>query len=189
MTTMPVYVALLRGVNVGGHNKVPMADLRTALDSAGFTRIRTYIQSGNVVFNSAAAKPQALAARVRTEISTTFGLDIATIVIDGAALAQVVSSTPYAAEPDPRRVHVFFLPSELDKASRARVDEISEVAKAKGSRDALTVMGMVMYLHTPDGFGTSDLAKALSTRGAGVHRSGTARSWSTVTALLEMCAT
>ena len=184
---MPTYVALLRGINVGGNNKIPMAELRTALGAAGFDRVRTYIQSGNVLFDSRKAKPETLAARVRAVISDTFGFDIATIVIDAAYLDSVVAATPYSAEPDPRRVHVIFLPSNLDAASRAKVYELQAASSAKGARDTITVDGPVMYLHTPDGFGTSELAKALSTRGAGIHRSGTARNWATVTTLKSMC--
>ena len=187
MTAMGAYVALLRGVNVGGHNKVSMATLRAALEAAGFDRVRTYIQSGNIVFDTRKARPEALAVRVRDVISDTFGLDIVTIVVDEAFLTDVVTCTPYPDEPDPRRVHVFFLPSEVDDAEHARLDELQRAATAKGAKDTVSVDGRVMYLHTPDGFGTSDLAKALSTRGAGVHRSGTARNWATVTTLLEMC--
>lgn len=187
MTGMPVYVALLRGVNVGGNNKVTMADLRTALEAAGFARVRTYIQSGNVVFDSRKDKPENLAARVRGVVSHTFGLDIATIVVDSAFLSKVVASTPYADEPDPRRVHAFFLPAQLDDAARARLDELQRASDAKGAHDSLTITGTVMYLHTPDGFGTSELAKAITTKGPGAHRAGTARNWATVTTLAEMC--
>lgn len=186
---MPTYVALLRGINVGGHNKIPMAQLRAALEGAGFDHVRTYIQSGNVIFEHRKSKPETLAARVRAVISDAFGLDIATIVLDADHLNSVVKATPYADEPDPRRVHVFFLPSELDAASRERVAELEAAAAAKGGHDSVTADGPVMYLHTPDGFGTSDLAKALGTRGAGVHRSGTARNWVTVTTLRDMCET
>jgi len=185
---MATYVALLRGINVGGNNKIPMAQLRTALEDAGFDGVRTYIQSGNVLFEHRKTKPETLAARVRAVISDAFGFDIATIVVDAAYLESVVKATPYADEPDPRRVHVFFLPSELDPPSRERIAELAAAAAAKGSHDSVTTDGPVMYLHTPDGFGTSDLAKALSTRGAGV-RSGTARNWATVTTLLDMCQT
>jgi len=184
---MACYVALLRGINVGGNNKIPMADLRRALEIDGFERVRTYIQSGNVIFDSRKATSEALVNRVRAVISSEFALDIATIVMDGAFLARVVARTPYPDEADPRRVHVFFLSSALDAASLTRLDELQAGVQAKGSNDTLTCDGAVMYLHTPDGFGTSDLAKALSTRGPGIHRSGTARNWATVTKLVEMC--
>ncbi len=183
---MPTYVALLRGVNVGGNNKIPMAQLRTALEAAGFANVRTYIQSGNVLFDSRKTKPEVLADRVRGVISDTFGFDISTIVVDSAYLASVIAATPYTDEADPRRVHVFFLPAELDAAALAKVAELQDASRAKGARDAMTVDGRVMYLHTPDGFGTSDLAKSLSTKGAGIHRAGTARNWATVTTLQSM---
>lgn len=183
---MPAYVALLRGVNLGGHNKVPMPQLRAALVAAGFDNVRTYIQSGNVVVEAPRTKPSALADRVHSVIVDTFGLDIPSVVVDAPTLALIVASSPYSDETDPRRVHVFFLPGPLDAASLNRVTHIQSVVLAKGSRDTVTIDSAVMYLHTPDGFGTSDLAKALSTRGPGGHRGGTARNWATVTALLEM---
>lgn len=184
--TMPGYIALLRGVNVGGSNKVAMAQLRGALEAAGFGNVRTYIQSGNIVLQAPRTKAEALSARIHSVILDVFGLDVPTVVVDAKTLTAIKASSPYSHEADPRRVHVFFLPAPLDAASRDRVAQIQSAVAAKGSRDAVTVDGAVMYLHTPDGFGVSELAKALSTRGPGGHRAGTARNWATVTTLLEM---
>ena len=77
---MTTYIALLRGVNVGGNNKVPMAVLRTALEADGFANVRTYIQSGNVLVDATRSSPSKIAGRVKAVIQDTFGLDIATIV-------------------------------------------------------------------------------------------------------------
>ena len=183
---MRTFVALLRGVNVGGNNKLPMADLRVALEDAGFGRVRTYIQSGNVVLEHRKASDEAVAAHVRSVVLSAFGLDIPTVVVTSQQLESIAAANPFSHEPDPKRVHVFFLPDELDAASRASVEGAQSAAAAKGSADTVTVRGRVMYLHTPDGFGVSDLAKSLSTRGAGAHRAGTARNWATVSALLAM---
>jgi len=183
---MPVFIALLRGVNVGGHNKVPMATLRQALEASGFERVRTYIQSGNVVLDAHTDDAAAVATRVREVIATSFGLDIATIAVASSDFADVVAANPYPGEADHRRVQAIFLPSPLDDESREQVRALQDAAAQRGARDTCTVEGAVMYLHTPDGFGTSELAKALSTKGRGIHRSGTARNWATVTALLAL---
>ena len=168
MHPVPTYVALLRGVNVGGHNKVPMATLRQALEASGLERVRTYIQSGNVVLDARMDDAAAVATHVREVIATSFGLDIATIAVASSAFAAVVAANPY--------------PDETEQ-----VRAVQDAATQKGTRDTCTVDGTVMYLHTPEGFGTSELAKALSTKGRGIHRSGTARNWATVTALLALC--
>lgn len=183
---MPTYVALLRGVNVGGHNKVPMATLRQALEASGLERVRTYIQSGNVVLDAHTDDAAAVATLVREVIATSFGLDIATITVASSDFADIVAANPYPDEADHRRLHAIFLPSPLDDASREQVRALQDAATQKGTRDTCRVDGSVMYLHTPDGFGTSELAKVLSTKGRGLHRSGTARNWATVTALLAL---
>lgn len=183
---MAVHVALLRGVNVGGHNKVPMADLRAALLADGFGNPRTYIQSGNIVLESDDDADRVV-ARVEALIGERFGLAVPTIVISASALADVVARNPYPAEADHRRLHAVFLREEPDEAERARVRGLVDASAAKGSPDAATFVGSTLYLHTPDGLGTSDLAKALTTKRRSGVGAGTARNWATVTTLLAMC--
>ncbi len=95
---MGTFVVLLRGINVGGHNKLPMADLRAALTTDGLADVRTYIQSGNVVLTAPAADAEVVGAQVRSVIATDFGLDIPAIALTADELAG--SSH---AEPVPRR--------------------------------------------------------------------------------------
>ena len=184
---MSTYVALLRGINVGGNNRLPMAELRSALADAGLPGSRTYIASGNVVLDTEPVDPDVLADRIQGVISSRFGLSIDTVVLEADGLAAVVAANPYADEPDHRRVHAIFQRSEPDAGSRARIAELVASVRAKGSRDDVTIDGRTLYLHTPDGFGTSDLAKAMTTRGRNAPINGTARNWATVTTLLEMC--
>ncbi len=183
---MTTYIALLRGVNVGGNNKVPMAVLRTALEADGFANVRTNIQSGNVLVDATRRSPSKIAARVKAVIQDTFGLDIATIVVDASALARVAHDNPYGDEPDLRRVHAIFLPGVPDADAVARLAAMQEAVTLKGSSDTFTLIGSTLYLHTPDGFGNSDLAKALSTKRSNEQLNGTARNWATVTTLLDM---
>ncbi len=183
---MTTYIALLRGVNVGGNNKVPMAALRAALEADGFVHVRTYIQSGNVLVDATRSSPAKVATRVRAVIDSAFGLDIATMVLDAAALERVAQDNPYPDEPDPRRVHAIFLPGVPDADAAARLEAMQEAVALKGSSDTFTLIGSTLYLHTPDGFGTSDLAKALTTKRSNEQLNGTGRNWSTVTTLLDM---
>jgi uncharacterized protein (DUF1697 family) len=181
------FVALLRGVNVGGSNRLPMADLRAALTGDGLAAVRTYIQSGNVVLDSRTDDVEVVAARVRSVIARGFGLDIPVVALTAVDLHGLAAANPYPREPDPRRVHAIVLPHPPTAEMLGQVAARQEAVRAKGSRDTVTVIGRVAYLHTPDGFGTSELAKALTSGRANPLGDGTARNWATVTALLALC--
>ena len=182
---MDPIVILLRGVNVGGRNKVPMAGLRDALAGAGFGRPRTYIQSGNVVATHPSDDPETTAAHVRSVIAMSFGLDVPAIGVGMPELQAMIEANPFPAESDHKRLHAIVLPSVPTLSTTEALAERQRAVAAKGSRDRVTVVGRVAYLHTPDGFGTSDLAKALSSS-RGPLSDGTARNWATMTTLLAM---
>jgi uncharacterized protein (DUF1697 family) len=182
---MPTHVALLRGVNVCGGNKLPMADLRAIVTSLGHAEVSTYIQSGNVLFTPSDDDPAALAAELRAAISAALGLDPAVIVLSREELADIARANPYPDEPKPQYVHFVFLPGlPSDEASR-RVSEIEQSLAGK-SRDELTIIGRTLYLHTPDGFGDSELSKALLAKKNSPIAGGTARNLATVTKLLAL---
>jgi uncharacterized protein (DUF1697 family) len=182
MFSMASHVALLRGINVGGHKKVPMAELRDLVASLGHTGVATYIQSGNVLFTAAEADTEKLAAELESAIADRLGVACSVVVLSRDELAEVLSANPYTGEPNPRLVHVVFLNGEPPP------DVLDRLAKAagKGSRESVTATPRALFLHTPDGFGTSELGKALN----GVRSPGltaTARNWATATKLLAMC--
>lgn len=188
---MATYVALLRGINVGGRNKVAMADLKRVLDALGHTDVRTYVNSGNVVFEAAgrasATEGDRLAGVIEKAISSELGVSPAVLVRSAAELATTAGANPYQDESDPKKVHVVFLatPPTADEQAVAKAAEREAVEK--GSRDEMTIMERAIYLHTPDGFGRSVLAELLSRRKSSPMAAGTARNWSTVTKLLAMC--
>lgn len=184
---MTRFVALLRGVNVGGHNKLPMAELRSALADDGLESVRTYIQSGNIVLDSPARDVDVVAARVRSVIARAFALDIPVVALTAAELRAVSDANPYPAEPDPRRLHAIVLPHPPGTDGLAVIAARQEAAAVKGGGDTVTVIGRVAYLHTPGGFGTSELAKTLTSGRSNPLADGTARNWATVTALLALC--
>ena len=169
-----------------------MADLRQLLSSLGHADVATYIQSGNVVFTPPPSGPShadtaALAAELRAAIAAKLGVDTPVIVVTRAELADVISANPYPDEPNPRYVHAVFLPAKLDEAARDRISQAQEQVRSQGSRDEVTLIGRTLYVHTPDGFGTSELAKTLLAKRASPAAGGTARNWNTVTKLLSMC--
>ena len=186
---MATHVALLRGINVGGNNKVPMAELREVVAALGHTGVSTYIQSGNVLFTARDGGPTddpALAAGLEKAIGQAFGVQLRVVVLSRAELAQVISDNPYQAEPNPKCVHAMFFPAEPGEQVRESVAAAGQQAAAKGGRDEATVVGRTLFLHTPDGYGRSELAVRLS-RARGPVADGTARNWATVTKLLALC--
>jgi len=190
---MASHVALLRGINVGGRNKVPMADLREVVTSLGHTGVTTYIQSGNVLFSTAETDTAKLAGALEAAIGERFGIWASVVVVSRAELAQVLASNPYPGEPNPKQVHVVFLSAEPPADLLDRITAAESAAAAKGSRDAVQASGRVLFLHTPDGFGTSELAQALfriispPTKKQAPGLAATARNWATSSKLLALC--
>jgi uncharacterized protein (DUF1697 family) len=184
---MPTHVALLRGVNVGGGGKLAMADLRQLVTSLGHADVTTYIQSGNLIFTPSHAEVAALESELRSAIAGTLGVDPRVIVLTRAELSDVIEANPYKGEINGKYVHIVFLPGALDEAAYSEIKQIEADVQRRGSRDEITLVGRALYVHTPDGFGTSELAKALLTKRTSPVSTGTARNWNTVTKLLTLC--
>ena len=194
---MASHVALLRGINVGGRNKVPMADLREVVTSLGHTGVSTYIQSGNVLFSTAEDDTAKLAAALESAIWDRFGIWSSVVVLSRDELARVLAANPYPDEPNPRMVHVVFLNGSPPRDLLDRITAAESAAAAKGSRDTVHSAGpaagqpQALFLHTPDGFGTSELAQNVLKILAPPKKSkpglaATARNWATATKLLSL---
>jgi uncharacterized protein (DUF1697 family) len=183
---MATHIALLRGINVGGHNKVAMADLREVMAGLGHTGVVTYIQSGNVVFTTAETDTAALAGALEQALADALGVKPAVVVLSRAELAQAIEDNPYAGEPNPKCVHAVFFaqtPPGLADAITAAEQRDAE----RGGHGAARVVGRTLFVHTPDGFGRSELALHLLSRRASPAAAGTARNWATVRKLLALC--
>jgi uncharacterized protein (DUF1697 family) len=184
---MPTHVALLRGINLGGHNKVAMADLRTVVASLGHGDVATYIQSGNVVFTSTDSDTAALAAELERALEQAVGVRSNVVVLSRAELAKVIADNPFPDEADPRHLHAIFRGAKVTAKQAAAIADAERRAADKGGRDQAKVVGRTVYLRTPDGFGRSELAAQLAKADpAATDRGGTARNWATVTKLLAM---
>jgi uncharacterized protein (DUF1697 family) len=178
-----VWIVLLRGVNVGGNNKLPMKQFAALLETLGFTDIKTYIQSGNAVFRGPKGPPAALADAIASAIEETFDFRPSVVVLTKDDLAKAIAANPFPEgdDGDGRTLHLFFLgetPKKIDAASLDAVKRPTEHWKT---------IGPFLYFHAPEGFGTSKLAAKLSSKAEkclGVP--ATARNWRTVRELLKL---
>jgi uncharacterized protein (DUF1697 family) len=175
---LKTWIALLRGINVLGRNKVPMKELAASLERAGFSAVRTYLHSGNVVFRSPRNSASTLSARIARLMLERFGFAPAVMVLTATELAAAIRGNPFpGAHRDPKSLHLFFLsriPSNPDLQSLARLD---------AGREKFALDGSVFYLYTPDGFPDSVLRSRFE-RCLGVAATG--RNWRTANALLRM---
>jgi uncharacterized protein (DUF1697 family) len=173
---VPVYVALLRGINVGKHRRVSMAGVKDAFTAAGAEEVETYLQSGNVLFETriSAAK---MRPAVEKELERRLGHDISVIVRTGADLAKLVAKNPFPKESDAKKLHVAFL------ESAPRRGRIRLVDKERVAPDEFRVAGRAVYLHYPNGYGRSKLTNDYLEKQLAVH--STMRNWRTVSALAE----
>lgn len=187
---MPTHVALLRGINVGGKNKVAMADLRAVVAELGHTGVSTYINSGNVVFSAPpGADIAAMSQAMSAAIAARLGVITPVVIVPRDELAEILDANPFLEESDPRRVHAVFLSAPAGPDLLGKIDAAVASAAAKGARDSVRPAGRVLYLHTPDGFGNSDVSEAVMRMLGGPKATviGTARNWATATKLLSLC--
>jgi uncharacterized protein (DUF1697 family) len=183
---VPRYLALLRGINVGGRNKVAMADLRLIAADLGYTDVATYIQSGNLVFSSDGSTAAEHARALERAIAERLQVGPAVVVVSAAELARTIADNPFPDETNEKNLHAVFRDTEPSAAELARIAETVGRARAKGSRDDAVVVARTLFLHTPDGFGRSELAARLLSGSSGAALAGTARNWATVTSLMAM---
>jgi uncharacterized protein (DUF1697 family) len=184
---VPTHVALLRGINVGGRNKVAMAELRALMAELGHADVATYIQSGNAVFTSAQADTTdttKLADQLEQAIADRLNVPCGVVVVSRDELQQVIEGNPFPAEDNPKAVHAVFRRAELTGEEQAKVAQAVERAQAKGCQDEAVIVGRTMFLHTPDGLGRSELSAQLARTAA--SKTGTARNWATVHKLRAM---
>lgn len=176
---MQTYIALLRGINVGGSNSLGMQDLVVILQELGFRRVKTYIQSGNVVFrHDAGAGAALLSGRISAGINARFGFGPQVLVMTLKELRKAVESNPYpGARNEPRSLHVGFL------ETRPITPDLGAMHRLKADAERFMLSERTFYLLAPGGVGRSKLA-ARAERLLGVPM--TLRNWRTVCKVLDM---
>lgn len=172
---MQTLVALLRGINIGGKHLLPMKQLKAQLEQLACSDVRTYIQSGNVVFRSA-ADPATIEQDLSAAIQASHGFAPRVLILSADELAATAAANPFAAADNAiKTVHQFFLVAPSSTATAAFA--------AHATSERYHLEPRCFYLHTPDGFGNSKLAEKAE-RLLGV--AATARNWRTVSTLVEM---
>ncbi len=175
---MKHYILLLRGINVGGKNALPMKALVSILEDMGAVEVRTYIQSGNVVFQAGREAAARIASNLGTQIKRGHGFQPAALLLSQQELRRAIARNPFPdAVSDASRLQVGFL------AEAPASPDLERLGTLKLESERFHLDGKVFYLHAPEGVGTSKLA-ANSERLLGVAM--TARNWRTVCRLIEM---
>jgi uncharacterized protein (DUF1697 family) len=172
------YAALLRGINVGKHKRIAMADLRSLLEALGYAGVHTHLQSGNAVFTTPGpVEPGDLERAITDRIAADLGFDVPVMVRTGDELATLAGSNPYTSQTsDPKQLHVAFLSAQPGDDTIAGLDADAYAP------DELAVADRALYLYRPNGIMGSrlpDLEKLLGVR-------VTERNWNTVTRLHEL---
>jgi uncharacterized protein (DUF1697 family) len=180
---MPTFVALLRGINVSGKNRLLMADLARCASGLGWGEVRTYLQSGNLVFHAAAESPTGHAASLSGALHREFALELAVLVFTAAELRQVDAATgaAFGVEVDRKFGHATFFQHPLQPAEFAAW----KLPAAPGEQAALAPGAKAVLLHLPQGYGRTKLNNTWFERRAGCP--ATTRNWATLGSLVQMC--
>jgi uncharacterized protein (DUF1697 family) len=175
---MKTYIALFRGINVGGNYILPMQELVAQLDNIGLQNVRTYIQSGNVVFQSEEENASLLSNKIRATIKKSHGFEPQVVLLELEEMEKAVGSNPFPeAESEPKTLHLLFL------ASVPKNPDYDALESIKTDRERFVLKSSVFYLHAPDGIGRSKLA-ANAEKLLGVWVTG--RNWRTVCKIMAM---
>jgi len=174
---MKVFTALLRGINVGGKNILPMKELTALLENLGAQNVKTYIQSGNAVFQHENENSLQLSEKIAVGIKEEFGFKPHVVLLGLDELEQAVDANPFPyGEADPKTLHLYFT------ASAPNDPDLEILENLKSESEMFSLTGKVFYLHAPGGIGRSKLAaKVEKVLGVPV----TARNWRTVSKILE----
>jgi uncharacterized protein (DUF1697 family) len=175
----PTHLALLRGINVGGKNQIRMAQLTLILEGLGLTAVKTYIQSGNVVFHAPAKLRKDLASRISKAIEATLGLKVPVIVLTREELNEAVAGNPYPeAAATHKLLHILFL---ADPPTR---EQLATLDYDRSPPDRYQIAGRYLYAHLPNGVANSKLTNAYFD--SKLKTISTGRNWQTVTTLQAM---
>lgn len=174
---MKTYIVLLKGINVGGQKKIKMADLKLLLEKAGFGEIRTYIQSGNLIFKST-MDSQEIAERIHQIIKHNYGFEMELIILTKDNLDQILSNNPFVSiVKDISKLHVTLLREHPDN------DKVTQIRDYEDEPNEFVIRDNLIYLYCPDGYGRVKINNTFFERKLKVG--ATTRNWKTMLALSQ----
>ncbi len=178
---MPIYISMLRGINIGGHKRIKMDQLRKSFETLGFEQVQTYIQSGNVVFTAAKLSTSALSQKIEKQILSDFGFSVSVISRTLHEMGKAISNNPFLKTPgiDPEKLHVMFLSEAPEAAALKKLVDLTTAP------DQCRPSEREIYFYLPNGVSQSVLMKSPADRILSVVT--TTRNWRTVNQLLQMC--
>jgi uncharacterized protein (DUF1697 family) len=177
---MTAFVSLFRGINVGGHHKIRMDELKGVHEALGLKDVISYIQTGNVVFTSDDADVARLRGQIEDGFEKTFGFHVEVIVRTSAELREIMEKNPFQSQPniESKRVVVLFLAARPDATAQ------EDLLKTYAGPEELFITGKEMYIYYSNGIGRSKLSLSLIEKK--LKTVGTARNWNTILQLQKM---
>jgi uncharacterized protein (DUF1697 family) len=177
---MKTYIAMLRGINVSGRKSIRMADLKSHLEALGWEDVRTYVQSGNLIFKTTETDPGHLATLIQQKLQVEYGFEVPTMVIEPGDLRQIINKNPFPRDPATvrDRLYVTFL------FDTPREELISMITKPAQIDEHFILGGNIIYLYYPGGYGRARMDNNAFEKALQVK--ATTRNWKTVNKLLEM---
>lgn len=177
---MSTYIAMLRGINVSGQKIIKMEHLRASFEALGFSEVKTYVQSGNVVFKAAKTSATSLAGKIAKKILADFRFSVSVLIRTTAELGEVLKQNPFAkvAGSEENKLYVTFLSEPAPKGAEALLKPLA------AKTEQFQVCGREIYLHCPDGYGNTKFSNNAIEKKLSIE--ATTRNWRTVNSLFEM---
>lgn len=177
---MPVYIVMLRGVNVSGHNIIKMEQLRVSFAALGFSNVKTYVQSGNVVFEAAKDSAASLSRKIEQAILHDFGFSVPVFLTTSKRMEETIERNPFlkSSKIDHSKLHVTFLSKDPPGTALEQLEPL--VARP----EQFHIVGREIYLYCPRGYGNTRLSNTAIEKKLSVG--ATTRNWNTVNTLLAM---
>jgi uncharacterized protein (DUF1697 family) len=177
---MSTYISLLRGINVGAQKRLSMETLREIYNELGFDNIRTYVQSGNVIFESMEQNRSDLTDRIESQIEYTCGYHVEVFIRQADEIQRILTSNPFLTDrnEDPAKLHMTFY------YQAPALPMLNKLTAPRGTTDEFALAEMAVYLFCPNGYGKSKLSNSFFERKLGIL--ATTRNWNTVNALFKI---
>lgn len=175
---MKTYIVLLRGINVSGQKKIKMADLKKFLEDIGFKNVRTYIQSGNIIFEYKKTSQTDLANKIKNEIQKQYSFEVPTLVLTSDCIKNILDNSPWGKDKNTDQMYFTLL------GKQTLSENIIKIKKENYLPDKFLIDGKVIYLYLPNGYGKTKLNNNFFEKRLKVQ--ATTRNWNTLKKILEI---